>query len=412
MLGEPGSVVGGSHDCDKTILCVASFFKGNQFLDQCKKEGFRVVLLTAEALLQKPWARQSIDEVHAIRSFDDRRAVLNAVAYLARTRDFCRIAPLDDYDVELVAHLREHLRIPGMGETTARYFRDKLAMRARARDRGILIPEFVHVLNHDRVREYCGRVPPPWLIKPRAEASSVGIRKLYSEQDVWPIVDRLGDLQSNYLIERMIPGDVFHVDCVVWDRKVAFAAVHQYRRPLLDVVQNGGMFSTRTVHYDSELERRLLDANTKIVHELGLVRGVMHTEMIRGRDDDAIYFLETAARVGGVHISDLVLASTGVDLWREWAKVELSQGELPYALPKPRREYAGLLVSLAKQERPDISAYDAPEIVWRLEGHSHHVGFIVRASTPERVEELLGELEIRVAHDFMATMPAPTTATA
>jgi biotin carboxylase len=411
-MDQPGSVVGVGGGRDKTILCVASFFKGNRFLDECKRQGFRVVLLTAEPLLQKPWVRESIDEVHAIRSFDDRGAVLNAVAYLARTRDFCRIAPLDDYDVELVAHLREHLRIPGMGETTARYFRDKLAMRARARDRGILVPEFVHVLNHDRVRDYCQRVPAPWLIKPRAEASAVGIKRLDGERDVWPIVEALGDRQSNYLIERMIPGDVFHVDSVVWDRQVVFAAAHQYRRPLLDVVQSGGMFSTRTVRYDSELELRLLEANAKIVHELGLVRGVMHTELIRGRDDDAIYFLETAARVGGVHISDLVEASTGIDLWREWAKVELSQGELPYALPQPRRDYAGLLVSLAKQERPDLSAYDAPEIVWRLEGHSHHVGFIVRASTPERVEELLGELEARVAQDFMASMPAPEAATA
>lgn len=412
MLGEPGSVVGERGDCEKTILCVASFFKGNAFLDQCKKEGFRVVLLTAEALLQKPWIRQSIDEVHAVRSFKDRHAVLNAVTYLARTRDFCRVAPLDDFDVELVAHIREHLRIPGMGETTARHFRDKLAMRARARDRGIRVPEFVHVLNHARVHEYCQRVPPPWLIKPRAEASAVGIRKLHGEQEVWPIVESLGDAQSNYLIERMVAGDVFHVDSVVWDRTVVFAGVHQYRRPLLDIVQNGGMFSTRTVPYGSDLERRLLAENTKIVHELGLVRGVMHTELIVGRDDDAIYFLETAARVGGVHISDLVEASTGVDLWREWAKIELSQGELPYSLTQPRRDYAGLLVSLAKQDRPDISAYDAPEIVWRLEGHSHHVGFIVRASTPERVEALLGELEARVAHDFMATMPAPATTTA
>src|SRR6185503_11768324 len=135
----------------------------------------------------------------------------NSVSYLARTRDFSRITPLDDYDVELAAHLREHLRIPGMGETTARYFRDKLAMRARASDRSIAVPEFVHVLNHDRIREFLRKVPAPWLLKPRSEASAVGIKRLEREDDVWAAVEQLGDAQSNHLIERMVPGDVFHV---------------------------------------------------------------------------------------------------------------------------------------------------------------------------------------------------------
>jgi hypothetical protein len=393
----------------KTILCLASYFKGNQFLEQCKRQGFRVVLLTIEALLGKPWAREHIDEVFALPTLTDRRAVVNSVSYLARTRDFTRLSPLDDYDVETVAHLREHLRIPGMGETTARYFRDKLAMRARCEDRGIAIPEFVHVLNHARIRRFLTRVPPPWLIKPRSEASSVGIKKVSHADEVWPIIDQLGDAQSSYLIERMIPGDVFHVDAIVSERKVVFAEVHQYRRPLFDLTSNGGVFSTRTVQRGSEVEQKLLAQQVKVVEHLGLVRGVMHTEYIRSAADGTIYFLETAARVGGAHIADLVDASTGINLWREWAKIELSQGDEPYELPAGRRaDYGGLILSLAKQEQPDTSAYDDPEIVWRLQGvPAHHVGLIVRADAPARVEELLDAYEPRVIRDFTATMPAP-----
>ncbi|HSN99001.1 MAG TPA: ATP-grasp domain-containing protein [Candidatus Nanopelagicales bacterium] len=395
----------------KLVLCVASYFKGNDFLDQCKREGWKVVLLTHEALLTKPWVRESIDEVWAVPSFADRRAVLNAVCYLARTRDFSRIAPLDDYDVELVAHLREHLRTPGMGETTARYFRDKLAMRARARDRGIDVPEFVHVLNHDRIRRFCREVPAPWLLKPRAEASSVGIRKLQSEADIWPIMEELGDAQSSYLIERMIPGDVLHVDSIVSEREVVFAEVHRYRKPLLEVTHSGGIFASHTVQRGSEVERKVLEANLEVVEHMGFVRGVMHTEFILGRDDGKVYFLETAARVGGAHIADLVEASTGVNLWREWARIELLQGEAPYRLPERRSEYSGLIVSLARQEVPDTSSFDDPEIAWRLTGHPHHVGFVVRSPSAERVQELLDQYEPRILHDYMAVLPAPTTPT-
>jgi hypothetical protein len=134
---------------------------------------------------------------------------------------------------------------------------------------------------------------------------------------------------------------------------------------------------------------------------------VTHTEFIRGAADSRIYFLETAARVGGAHIADLVEASTGVNLWREWAKIELSQGETPYALPERRADYGGLLVSLAKQEHPDTSAFDDPEIAWRLEGHAHHVGFVLRSASRERVEVLLDQYHGRVASDFLATMPPP-----
>lgn len=395
----------------RLILCVASFFKGNDFLDQCKREGWKVVLLTHESILSKPWVRESIDEVWAVASFADRRAVLNAVCYLARSRDFSRIAPLDDYDVELVAFLREHLRIPGMGETTARYFRDKLAMRARARDRGIEVPEFVHVLNHERIRRFCRAVPAPWLLKPRAEASSVGIKKLHSEEEIWPLVEELGDAQSNYLIERMIPGDVFHVDAIVSEREVVFAEVHRYRKPLLEVTHQGGIFATRTVPRGSEVEAKLLEAHCKVVEHMNLVRGVMHAEYILGKDDGKVYFLETAARVGGAHIADLVEASTGINLWREWARIELLQGEAPYRLPERRWDYGGLIMSLARQEVPDTMGFDDPEIAWRLTGHPHHVGFALRSPSQERIEALLESYEPRILHDYMAVLPAPATPT-
>lgn len=394
-----------------TILCLASYFKGNAFLEQCKRAGFRVVLLTLEPLLKKAWARDAIDEIFAMRTLRDPREVVNGVTYLARTRNICRVCALDDYDVEMAAHLREHLRVPGMGETTARYFRDKLAMRARARDRAIAVPEFVHVLNYDRIKEFLREVPAPWLLKPRSEASSIGIKKLTNEAEVWPMIEELGDARSNYLIERMVPGDVFHVDTIVSERKVVFAEVHGYRKPLLEIMSQGGIFSTRTVPRGSEIQERLLEVNARVVEHLGLVRGVMHTEYIRAAADGQIYYLESAARVGGAQIADLVEASTGINLWREWAKIELAQGEAPYHLPELRApDHCGLIISLSRQETPDTSAYTDPEIVWRLSGNPFHVGLIVRSSSPERIDELLARYEQRIATDFMASLPAPKTA--
>jgi len=395
----------------KTILCVSSFFKGNRFIEQAKKLGWKTVLLTVESILKEPWSRHALDEVFAMPNFTDRRAVINAVAFLARTRKFDRIAPLDDFDVELVAHLREHLRIPGMGDTTARYFRDKLAMRARAKDRGILVPDFVHALNHDEVRQYLANVEGPWVLKPRSEASSVGIKKIRKPEELWPILEQLGDQQSYYLLEKMIPGDCYHVDSVIWEKSVVFAEASKYRRPMLEVSHEGGIFASRSLPRDGDEATALRAINADVIREFGHVRGVAHTEFIRSANDGRFYFLETAARVGGAGISDLVEAATGVNLWEEWAKIEISQGETPYTPPAARNDYAGIIVSLTRFEHPDSAPFNDPEIVWRMNDKPWHLGLVVRSADPARVEQLIENYVPRIQRDFHAVIPPKDQAT-
>ena len=105
-----------------------------------KANGATVYLLTVEKALEEKWARHACDEVHAVKTFADRRGLINAVAYLMRTRKIDRIVALDDFDVEVAAFLREHFRMTGSGhgESTARLFRDKLAMRQKAVEVGVL----------------------------------------------------------------------------------------------------------------------------------------------------------------------------------------------------------------------------------------------------------------------------------
>ena len=93
-----------------------------------------------------------------------------------------------------------------------------------------------------------------------------------------------------------------------------------------------------------------------------------------------------------------------MNLWGEWAKVEIAGGKLPYAPPPAADDYAGLLVSLAKQEHPDTSAYSDPEIVWRMQ-RPHHVGMIVKSASRKRVAELLDRYVARVQSDFASVAP-------
>jgi hypothetical protein len=370
-----------------------------------------VILVTVESLAGADWPREAIDEIFYMPSLSVRDDVIKAISYLARTRAIDRIVPLDDYDVETAAVLREHLRIPGMGDTTARHFRDKLAMRVRARDRGLLVPEFVPVFNYDALREYMTRVPPPWLLKPRSEAAAVGIKKVTRPGDLWPILEGLGDRQSFYVLEHYIPGDIYHTDTIVSERDVVFAIPHRYGHPPMDVAHEGGIFSTRTIPRHGADGEALLSLNRQLIAALGLVRGVTHTEFIKAKDDGRWYFLETGARPGGAYIVETVEAATGINLWTEWAKIEIGGEDRPYALPAHSDRHAGVIVSLARQEYPDISAYNDPEVVWRL-SKRHHAGLIVASDDARRVEELLEGYASRFREDFLAVMPLPDRPTA
>jgi biotin carboxylase len=331
---------------------------------------------------------------------------------MARGRKFDRLAALDEFDMEVVSALREHMRIPGMGTTAIAYYRDKLAMRKGAREAGFLVPEFVAALNYDELREYMGRVPGPWLLKPRSEASALGIKKIQQPEDLWRALDELGDRQSYFLMEQFVPGDIFHVDSILSEGKVVFSAVHQYGRPPMQVMHEGGVFTTRTVDRASEASKELIALNNRLAPALGMERGVTHGEYIRAHADGRFYFLEIAARVGGAFIVDLVEHSTGVNLWREWAKIEVAhlRGEV-YTPPEPRKDYAGSVLCLAKEADPDTSAFNAPEVVHRIK-KDHHAGLIVCSDKPARVQELLEEYSQAFVHRFLASMPPPDRPTA
>lgn len=393
-----------------TILCLASYEKGFDFLREAKQQGARVLLLTSESLRDKAaWPREALDDIFYMPDVNkqwNREHTILAISHLAKSTQIDLIVPLDDFDLEMGAALREHLRIPGMGETTTRYFRDKLAMRARAQFAGLPVPEFVQVLNRERLSQYMRDIPAPWVLKPRSQAGAIGIKKIRSEQELWDAAERLGDQQSFYLLERYVPGDIFHVDSIWYDKKMLWACASRYGAPPMDVSHGGGVFTSRTLPMDSADTKALAALNERVLQSFGMVRGVSHSEFIRGKEDGKFYFLETSARVGGANLADMIEAATGVNMWREWAKVEIAGENGKYSAPKAGSDTAGILVSLARQEWPDTSSFSDPEIAWRMK-KAHHVGLVVKSKDPTRVEQLLADYTKRIERDFMTSAPSP-----
>jgi biotin carboxylase len=390
-----------------TILCISTYEKGQLFIEEVARLGVSVMLLTVDKLEHADWPRGSISRLITMPENLTPGQVLNTVSYLARENRIDRIVALDEFDLEVAALLREHMRLPGMGETLTRNFRDKLAMRVRAKQCGVAVPEFTSIFNYDDLRHFFRHCPGPWLLKPRTNASAIGIRNIETPDSLWPILDQLGDLQSHYLLERFVPGEIFHVEGITWNRKVVFSAAFKYGKPPMQTMHQGGVFSTRSLDRESIDTLGLIGMQTHVLESLGLISGVTHTEFIKAQSDGSFYFLETAARVGGAHIADVVEFASGINPWVEWARLEVSAlFHMEYALPKTKQLYAGSVISLARQEQPDTSAYDAPEIVKRLNKH-HHAGLIVCADSAERIATLVNGYSDRFLEEFCAVEPAP-----
>jgi hypothetical protein len=82
----------------------------------------------------------------------------------------------------------------------------------------------------------------------------------------------------------------------------------------------------------------------------------------------------------------------------------MAGGDGSYQLPPVREDYAGVILSLARQAEPDTSNYNDPEIFLRIKKH-HHAGLILRSSDPQRIQRLLEGYSQRFAHEFLAIEP-------
>jgi hypothetical protein len=392
------------------VLCFATFFKGGDFMRECHAQGCNVNLITKEKMLDEDWPRDVLTEVFALPNGAPVELFLDLVSHISRTMRPDRIVALEEFDVVIAALAREHLCLRGMNSSTAKTFRDKLSMSIRALSAGLNVPDFVPAINDEEIKAYLERVPPPWVLKPRSDVSAIGIRKIESAAEAWSAIaelnqrENLRERAAYHLLARFVTGEVFHVDSLVDQSKVIFAGVNKYGRPPLQVAHGGGAYISQTIPHDSADKKKLLEINRRLIKAMALDRGATHAEFIKSEADGEFYFLEIASRVGGAYIADVLEAASGINLWREWARLEVAGDTAKRTRLKPRKEYAGIILSLARQEFPDTSNYDDHEIVHRVK-KKHHAGLVVRSPKSERVSELLGDYGRRFAEDFIAVLP-------
>ena len=389
------------------FLCISCEFKGDDFIREVANLGHRIYLITSEDKRDEPWPYDLITESFYMPEKDPRKWNLDdmklGVAHLMREAKIDRVIALDDYDVHKAANLREEFRMPGMGETTARHFYDKLAMRIQANDAGIPVPGFSALFNDADIHRFLNNSHSPWFVKPRSDAGTLGIRRVESEEAFWELSESLGESRHHYLIEEFKSGDVCHVDSLSHESEIVFTRSSQYLNPPFDIAHGGGIFQSCTLDVGDTRHKQLNALNKKVLAAFGMKHGASHSEYIMHEGEPL--FLETSARVGGANLSNMVHIASDVNLWSEWAKIEDAVlQKSSYAAPESKPGHAGIIASLSRHARPDYRQYTDSEIAWTLD-KDHHVGFIFSHNNQDRVLNMLEKYSKIIAEDYHAAVP-------
>ncbi|MBK8633864.1 MAG: ATPase [Saprospiraceae bacterium] len=392
------------------ILCISRFFKGVDFMRAGAAQNANMFLLTSLQLKEEEWPYDILTDKFYVEEDEkgnwDLDVVINGLAHTMKHTKFDILVALDDFDVENTAFIREYFRIPGMGETTSRYFRDKLAMRMKAAEHKLPNPLFSALFHDSEINEFLSNTPPPYMIKPRGQASATGIKKVHNAHDAWEAIHHLGDHRHEFLIEAFKPGDVFHVDSLIWEGKVIFSNVSKYLDTPFEVAHGGGIFRSVSLAEDEKDAQTLTQQNADLLSAFGIQYGASHSEYIRDIDGN-FNFLETSSRVGGANLAEMVEAASGINLWAEWAKIEIAAKlNVPYKLPETEKQHAGIVISLSRYEWPDLGPFVDEEICWKMI-KKHHIGFIVRSKVQQRVVQLLETYTSRIQSEYHASLPAP-----
>ena len=197
------------------------------------------------------------------------------------------------------------------------------------------------------------------------------IRKVEEPAEVWRITgemnerENLRERSSYYVLAQFIPGEVFHVDSIVSGGRVVFAGANRYGRPPLEVAHGGGAYVSRTVAHGSDRRKKLFALNRKLVKAAASSNAAPRTlSLLRATLTATFTFSRWPRASAALTSPDVLEAASGLNLWREWAQMEVGDGRRAGAggseqersrrdghnkLKPLRNEYAGIVLSLSKQ---------------------------------------------------------------
>lgn len=224
--------------------------------------------------------------------------------------DLRAVVPSLGASVHVADEIAARLGLPGNDHTLAWARRNKVAMRLRAAQKGVRVPEFRRVDSLDEVADAAREIGFPVIVKQPMGSGSFGISVIGDAADLDEAtraldVDRYDRPITEWLVERYVRGREYAVNFYSADGVHRLVDIWEYRQPddrdydfpLWDIVQLGAD------HPDHARVERFVQ---QVLDAFGILRGPSHIEVKCGADGDEVHLIELAARFS---------AGPAVEMW-------------------------------------------------------------------------------------------------
>ncbi|MYW67539.1 ATP-grasp domain-containing protein [Streptomyces sp. SID8379] len=224
-----------------------------------------------------------------------------------------------DYLLPLVGRLNERFGLRGHTEASGLACSHKRHQRAALDRAGVPQPRWAHCRSRAAAHEFARTTGWPVVVKPADRSASCAVAVVHDLPALDAAVDAAlaESWDGEALVEEYLDGPEVSVEAVVADGAVTTVAV----------TGKGIGGRTGTLKLDAETPARLGAGERAAVERAaadavlacGLLDGPAHTEVRLTAHGPRI--VEVNGRIGGVFISHMVRAVTGVDLYRAWYDV-------------------------------------------------------------------------------------------
>lgn len=252
------------------------------------------------------------------------------------------VTTYSEYHTVHTASVARALGLPGMSVEGALNARHKHRTRLTLAGTDVPQPRFAHAKNPAQVESAVRQVGFPCVVKPSDGTASLHVLHLKDEQDLADYLAELADVVDygrgvvripDILIEEFVPGELISVEaCVLAGGEIVNLGLTD--RPLSGFPHFIEMGATYFSGHPSQDE--LFALNTKVLRQLGVDFGFIHTEYLLGEHGPVL--CEVNGRLIGGIVPTLMRLTSGVDPYLEVIRQAL--GERP-ELPFPGEVTAG-----------------------------------------------------------------------
>lgn len=225
------------------------------------------------------------------------------------------ISDQNDTMMPTVAFVAENMNLSGLRIVQVEAYCNKNHYRDNCDKLGIPVPKHVEVHELKIPAEF-SYVPFPWIVKPADSQSSVGVEKVYNEEEYFAALEKaIGYSKTrSAILEEFFKGQELVAEGFIYQGRyynLGFADRKYFKLPRL-FIPSQTIFPSNV---DKDLLAKIEDCEQQMAGYIKPEFAIVHSEYLYNPQTREIRVVESALRGGGVYISShLIPLYSGIDI--------------------------------------------------------------------------------------------------